>query len=63
MLEGTDLLHTLREASTFYFNKTLEYRETKNNSRGISLTLRYKLNNKQREYKGTGAGNEERQRL
>lgn len=63
MLEGTDLLHTLREASTFYFNKTLLYRESKNNSHGISLTLRYKLNNKQREYKGTGAGNEERQRL
>jgi len=63
MIEGTDLLHTQREASTFYFNKTLQYRETKNNSRGICFTLRYKLNNKQREYKGTGAGNEERQRL
>ena len=63
LLEGTDLFRTQREASTFYFNKTQQYRETQANSRGVSLTIRYKLNGKNRSYQGVGAGNEERMRL
>ena len=36
---------------------------TKNDSRQLEITVRYKFNATQSKYKGTGAGREERSRL
>lgn len=63
MLEATDLFKTQREASTMYFLKTKTYNVSHSNTRGISLTFRYQLSGKKNQYKGSGAGEEERQRL
>ena len=59
VIEGTDLLHTLREG----YQLDYLYRQTKQNSRGVKLTLSYRLNGKDKKYKGTGAGNDEMRRF
>ncbi len=63
LLEGNDLFHTMRDASWFYDRQTVQYRATKDNTRQIRLTITYRFNHKENRYKGTGAGNEEQQRL
>lgn len=62
-LQGTDLFNTSRTAVTIYsdirkmdMHKFLDTRE-------VSLTIRYTFNATRSKYKGTGAGNEEKQRL
>ncbi len=63
LLEGNDLFHTLRDASFEYDKNTQEYRSTKDNTRQVKLTIRYRFNHRQSQYKGTGAGADERQRF
>ena len=62
-LEGNDLLHTVRDASTLYDNRVNLYRETQRNTREVKLTVHYKFNLQKSKYKGTGAGLDEQQRL
>lgn len=62
LLEYNDILHTMRNATWMYDKNIQEYRATKDNTQQIKLTICYRLNNRQSKYKGTGAGNEERNR-
>ena len=55
-VEGNDLFHTVRDATTQYDNKVKIYRETQRNTQEVKLTVHYK-------FKGTGAGLDEQQRL
>lgn len=63
LLEGSDLFHTMRDASVFYDGQTLERRAVQDNTRRIGLTVSYRFNHKESRYKGAGAGTEEMQRL
>ncbi len=63
LLEGNDIFHTMRDASWFYDRQTVQYRSTKDNTCQVKLTVTYRFNHKESRYKGTGAGNDERQRL
>ena len=62
-VEGIDLFHTVRDATTPYDNKVKIYRETQRNTQEVKLTVHYKFNLQKSKYKGTGAGLDEQQRL
>lgn len=62
-LEWNDIFHTMRNAAWMYEKDILEYRATKDNTQQIKFTLDYRLNTRKSKYKGTGAGNEEMNRL
>lgn len=62
-VEGNDLFHTVRDATTQYDNKVKIYRETQRNTQEVKLTVHYKFNLQKSKYKGTGAGLDEQQRL
>ena len=62
-VEGNDLFHTVRDATTPYDNKVKIYRETQRNTQEVKLTVHYKFNLQKSKYKGTGAGLDEQQRL
>jgi len=63
LLEGNDLFHTLRDASTQYDGRVKMFRATKQNTQEVKLTVHYKFNLQKSKYKGTGAGLDEQQRL
>lgn len=63
LLEGNDLFHSLRDASTQYDGRVKMFRETKRNTQEVKLTVHYKFNLQKSKYKGTGAGLDEQQRL
>lgn len=63
MMEGNDLFHTMRSASWQYDLQSMEYRKTEGNTQQIKLTVRYKFNERQNTYKGSGAGTSEMQRF
>ena len=62
-LTGNDLFNQGINRGMFYFDHMI-YRKTEDNdSRFVSLSLRYRFNVTPSKYKGTGAGNAERNRL
>lgn len=62
-LTGNDLFNQGIGRGTFYFNRMV-YRKTEDNdTRYVSLSLRYRFNVTPSKYKGTGAGNAEKSRL
>ena len=62
-LTGNDLFNQGIGHGTFYFNR-MTFRKTEDNdTRYVSLSLRYRFNVTPSKYKGTGAGNAEKNRL
>ena len=62
-LTGNDLFNRGIGHGTFYFNR-MTFRKTEDNdTRYVSLSLRYRFNVTPSKYKGTGAGNAEKNRL
>ena len=54
-VEGNDLFHTVRDATTQYDNKVKIYRETQRNTQEVKLPLNYILKNNKIKYKVNGA--------
>lgn len=62
-LTGNDLFNQGIGRGTFYFNRMQLTKTEDNDSRYVSLSLRYRFNVTPSKYKGTGAGNAEKNRL
>lgn len=62
-LQGYDLLGTEKNKKLSHFDCIQTEQIGWNDSREIGLTVRYKFNTIRSKYKGTGAGNEEKERL
>ena len=62
-LTGNDLFNQGMGRGTFYFNRMTFTKTEDNDSRYVSLSLRYRFNVTPSKYKGTGAGNAEKNRL
>lgn len=62
-IQGNDLFHTEKQGMLMYVGKMLTEQISWSDSREVVLTLRYKFNATQSKYKGTGAGNLEKERL
>ena len=62
-LTGNDLFNQGKSRGMFYFDRMLFRKIEDNDSRCVTLSLRYRFNVTPSRYKGTGAGNAERGRL
>lgn len=62
-LSGNDLFNQGMNKGTYYFNRMIFRKTEDNDSRCITLSLRYRFNVTPSKYKGTGAGNAEKNRL
>ena len=62
-LTGNDLFNQGKGRGTFYFNRMTMTKMEDNDSRCVTLSLRYRFNVTPSKYKGTGAGNAEKNRL
>ena len=62
-LSGNDLFNGAINRFTLYSNRMMFRKMEDNDSRCISLSLRYRFNVTPSKYKGTGAGNAEKNRL
>ena len=62
-LTGNDLFNQGKGHGTFYFNRMTMTKTEDNDTRFVSLSLRYRFNVTPSKYKGTGAGNAEKNRL
>lgn len=62
-LKGHDLLGTEKQRVTIFLDGTQFEQFGWSESRMFELTVRYKFNTTRSKYKGTGAGNEEKERL
>ena len=62
-VEGTDLLHGLREATRVYDKHTMLMQDLTYNSRKLIVTLRYSFNMTHRPYRGREAGKAEKSRF
>ena len=62
-LTGNDLFNRGIGHGTFYFNRMTFTKTEDNDTRYVSLSLRYRFNVTPSKYKGTGAGNAEKNRL
>lgn len=62
-LQLSDLLHTRRNVTWLEYGNREMYKWNKTDSRQLMLSARYKINVAKSKYRGTGAGNEERNRL
>ena len=62
-LTGNDLFNQGAGYGTFYFSRMKMTKTEDNDSRCVTLSLRYRLNVTPSRYKGTGAGNSEKNRL
>ena len=62
-LTGNDLFNGGINRFTLYSNRLMIHKEEDNDSRYVSLSLRYRFNVTPSKYKGTGAGNAEKNRL
>jgi hypothetical protein len=62
-LTGNDLFNGGINRFTLYSNRLMIHKEEDNDSRCIQLSLRYRFNVTPSKYKGTGAGNAEKNRL
>ena len=62
-LTGNDLFNQGIGHGTFYFNRMTVTKTEDNDTRYVSISLRYRFNVTPSKYKGTGAGNAEKNRL
>ena len=62
-LTGNDLFNQGIGHGTFYFNRMTVTKTEDNDTRYVSLSLHYRFNVTPSKYKGTGAGNAEKNRL
>lgn len=62
-IQGSDLLHTQKQGTILYTGSMQSNQLNWYDSREFVLTLRYKFNTTRSKYKGTGAGNAEKERL
>lgn len=62
-IQGNDLFHTEKNGMLMYAGQMQSEQTSWSDSREIVLTLRYKFNISRSKYKGTGAGNAEKNRL
>ena len=62
-LAGNDLFNQGIGHGTFYFNRMTFTKTEDNDSRCVTLSLRYRFNVTPSKYRGTGAGNAEKSRL
>ena len=62
-LTGNDLFNQGKGHGTFYFDRMTMTKTEDNDTRYVSLSLRYRFNVTPSKYKGTGAGNAEKNRL
>lgn len=62
-VSGSDLFHGNKSGNRLYFDQTTTHQIMEYNSRKITMTLRYNFNYAKSKYKGTGAANNEMQRL
>ena len=63
-LEVTDVFNTNKEDGFNHYSSCFNFQKSVHpNDRGIRLTVSYRFNSASSKYKGTGAGNEEKQRL
>jgi hypothetical protein len=62
-LSGNDLFNQGKSCGTFYFDRMIFRKTEDNDSRFVSLSLRYRFNVTPSKYRGTGAGNAEKDRL
>ena len=62
-LSGNDLFNGAINRFTLYSNRMMFHKMEDNDSRCIQLSLRYRFNVTPSKYKGTGAGNAEKNRL
>ena len=62
-LSGNDLFNQGKSCGTFYFDRMIFRKTEDNDSRFVSLSLRYRFNATPSKYRGTGAGNAEKDRL
>ncbi|MBP3850778.1 MAG: outer membrane beta-barrel protein [Prevotella sp.] len=62
-IQGTDLLHTEKQGMLMYAGRMQSEQISWYDSREFVLTIRYKFNTTRSKYKGTGAGNAEKNRL
>lgn len=62
-IQGTDIFHTDKSSSTVYTGIMKATQVSSYDSRQFVLTFTYKFNTTRSKYKGTGAGNEEKNRL
>ena len=62
-LSGNDLLYGGINRFTLYSNRMMFRKIEDNDSRNVTLSMRYRFNVTPSKYKGTGAGNEEKNRL
>ena len=62
-LTGNDLFNQGKSRGTFYFDRMIFRKTEDNDTRCVSLSLRYRFNVTPSKYKGTGAGNAEKSRL
>ena len=62
-LSGNDLFNDGINRFTLYSNRLMIHKTEDNDTRYVSLSLRYRFNATPSKYKGTGAGNAEKSRL
>jgi outer membrane usher protein FimD/PapC len=62
-LTGNDLFNQGISRGMFYFDRMIFRKTEDNDSRYVSLSLRYRFNVTPSRYRGTGAGNAEKNRL
>ena len=62
-LSGNDLFNQGMGRGTFYFDRMLFHKMEDNDTRCVTLALRYRFNVTPSKYRGTGAGNAEKNRL
>lgn len=62
-VKGSDIFHTEKTGTLLYAGSMLTEQISWRDSREFALTIRYKFNSVRSKYKGTGAGNEEKNRL
>lgn len=62
-IQGTDLFHTEKQGTLMYAGMMQSEQISWSDSRELGITLRYKFNTTRSKYKGTGAGNAEKNRL
>ena len=59
---GTNLLNSQQNVALYYGKRSL-HQQSRQDSRQLELTVRYKFNAAQSKYRGTGAGDDEKARL
>ena len=62
-LSANDLFNQGISKGTFYFDRMILRKTEDNDSRSLTITLRYRFNVTPSRYRGTGAGNAEKDRL